>query len=91
MVPVDPAPCLAKVRLGDALLGAVGVVAVVAVDHQHCVGVLFDSSLLAQVTQLGPFFLAGFESRVEAGHSDDGHVEFAGRGSEVAADLGDFC
>ena len=32
------------VDFGDALLAAVGVVVVVAVDHEDCVGVLFDGS-----------------------------------------------
>ncbi len=46
---------LGQDHFGDAAVGGFGVVVLVAINHQHEVGVLFDRARFPEVAEHGPF------------------------------------
>src|SRR5262249_27419319 len=70
-------PVLGDVDLGHPLGLGIIVVVVVAVDHQHHVGVLLDGPGLPEVREQWPLVDAGVRGAVQLGHADDRHGEVA--------------
>jgi hypothetical protein len=75
-------------QLGQALVRAVGVVQLVAVQEEDDIGVLLEGAALAQVGQHRPLVRTRLQVAAELGQRHHGHLELTGQDLESPRDLG---